>query len=415
MPSIYKPTRVENGKRIKCQFWRIGYTDENGHRRSIKGYADKSATEQMAHDIQTRIERIKAGLPVAQKQTEINLPPKLEAYDEDMRRQGLTKTHIATQIRTLKRLATMNGWKTTRDLTTPSLSKALAEIANAGRASLTQQHYRKAALAFAAWLVRMEHIPANPFKSVRPPKMTNRPCKRRAPTIEEFQRLVSGPRGEIYLLAGVTGLRYNELRQAQRQDFDLNSNKIALRPEISKTRRTETIPMINPAIGPIRAIFADTEDPEAQLVSQMPAAKTIKRDIAAARILPDAQGRRVDFHALRYFYCTVLGRAMPIQQVRIMMRHSDIRTTCQVYLDLGLEDLNTQQIDLPNFVLPLAHTQQFTNTINHAPEPVCISTTNCPTDNLREPVKIEDTDGQKWTQESLSFSIDTDEKEMIES
>jgi hypothetical protein len=69
MASIYKPTRVdpETGERVKYRCWRIAYIDENGVRKSAKGYKDKAATEAKAREIEKNVERKKAGLPVAQE------------------------------------------------------------------------------------------------------------------------------------------------------------------------------------------------------------------------------------------------------------------------------------------------------------------------------------------------------------
>ena len=71
-------------------------------------------------------------------------------------------------------------------------------------------------------------------------------------------------------------------------------------------------------------------------------------DLAVADIAKkDDSGRQVDFHALRYFFCTTLAHDVPIQIVSKLMRHRDIRTTCNLYMDLGLTDLAEATIDLP--------------------------------------------------------------------
>lgn len=84
----------------------------------------------------------------------------------------------------------------------------------------------------------------------------------------------------------------------------------------------------------------------------MPNMRTLHRDMTRAGIKrQDAEGRWLDFHSLRYFFCTILATKLPIQTVRRLMRHQDIRMTCNLYMDLGLEDINEGVEKLPK-ILP---------------------------------------------------------------
>ncbi len=72
----------------------------------------------------------------------------------------------------------------------------------------------------------------------------------------------------------------------------------------------------------------------------MPRIKTLDRDLNRAGLEKrNAEGRSLDFHALRYFFCTQMARSMPIQKVRMLMRHQTMRQTCDLYLDLGIDDI----------------------------------------------------------------------------
>jgi hypothetical protein len=80
----------------------------------------------------------------------------------------------------------------------------------------------------------------------------------------------------------------------------------------------------------------------------LPRIRTLNRDLARAGIAKrDAEGRQVDFHAFRYFFCTQLARSMPVQKVRVLMRHSTLKQTCDLYLQLGLDDLAEDVWSLP--------------------------------------------------------------------
>ncbi len=69
--------------------------------------------------------------------------------------------------------------------------------------------------------------------------------------------------------------------------------------------------------------------------------KTLKADMKAAGIpFKDAEGRQVDFHALRMTADTMLGVAgVPPRVRQLFMRHSDIRLTLQTYDDSSLYEL----------------------------------------------------------------------------
>jgi site-specific recombinase XerC len=83
----------------------------------------------------------------------------------------------------------------------------------------------------------------------------------------------------------------------------------------------------------------------------MPGHRTLSNDLTRAGIKEiDEAGRHVDFHSLRCFFCTLLAKRLPIQTVSKLMRHRDIRSTCNLYLDLGLADIAEATISLPRIL-----------------------------------------------------------------
>ena len=58
MASIFKRGR-DRGKRRA--FWHISYDNENGIRRTKKGFTDKRATEELADEIERKVRRIREG------------------------------------------------------------------------------------------------------------------------------------------------------------------------------------------------------------------------------------------------------------------------------------------------------------------------------------------------------------------
>jgi integrase len=80
----------------------------------------------------------------------------------------------------------------------------------------------------------------------------------------------------------------------------------------------------------------------------MPRTRTHHKDLRRAKIpRQDGEGRWIDFHSFRYFFCTLLARKLPIQVVRMLMRHRNIRETCDLYMDLGLDDAAEAALAIP--------------------------------------------------------------------
>jgi integrase len=154
----------------------------------------------------------------------------------------------------------------------------------------------------------------------------------------------------LYLVAGISGLRKSELRRLEKRDLTPLGPQPAwhLRPEITKAKRRDVVPMLREAADAIRERWQILQNPTDRVFPRIPHTRTLHSDIARARLTRiDAAGRCLDFHALRYFFCTMLARKLPIQLVRALMRHRDIRQTCNLYMDLGLNDIAEALVDLP--------------------------------------------------------------------
>ena len=163
-------------------------------------------------------------------------------------------------------------------------------------------------------------------------------------------RLCETPkRGMIYLIAGLSGLRRSEVARLEKRDVNLSGTPTwRLRAEATKSRRQEIIPMLPEAAEKIIEALETAHSETSRLFPEMPTHRTLKLDLQKAGIArKDGSGRLVDFHALRYFFCTLLAKSLPIQTVARLLRHRDIRTTCNLYLDLGLSDIAESTVILP--------------------------------------------------------------------
>lgn len=121
-----------------------------------------------------------------------------------------------------------------------------------------------------------------------------------------------------------------------------------LRPEITKGKRKDVVPIVAELLPTIRRRWLALEHPTDRVFPRIPRTETLHKELIRAKVdRIDAEGRYIDFHSLRYFFCTLLAKQLPIQIVRLLMRHKNIRQTCDLYMDLGLQDVGEALLQLP--------------------------------------------------------------------
>lgn len=375
MASIYKPTRVdpETGERVKYRCWRIAYIDENGTRRTVKGFKDKAATEARAREIEKNVERKKAGLPVAQdvnKSTE----EAIDAWIGELVRRGSPPRgpHTTEVRRQLTRLRKDCDWQTLRSITSVKFSEWLANRSIEGRAPRTINHHHKHLRSFLDWCVKQGWLAHNPIQQMKLVKVGQKGRRRlrRAYTLDEWTRLINAtpePRRTIYMIASLSGFRRKEMQKLEKRDCTPIGDRPCWhpRPEIEKSGRGDKIPMLPECAELLRPIWEQIPQPNGRLFKAIPIYATLNADLKNAGIpRQDERGRWADFHSFRYTFCTFLGKTLPIQKVKILMRHSTIQLTADLYTDLGLDEVGEGVWTLPrllqsapkNDALPQAHT-----------------------------------------------------------
>ena len=159
----------------------------------------------------------------------------------------------------------------------------------------------------------------------------------------------------VYLIASLSGLRRKELRRLEKRDCTPTGEKPIwhLRPEIDKAGRGDKIPMLPECAEIILPIWESRPDADQPLCSSACLSHTsvLHNDLKRAGIArQDERGRWADFHSFRYTFCTFVGKTLPIQQVKILMRHSTIQLTADLYTDLGLEEIGENVWTLPRLI-----------------------------------------------------------------
>ena len=79
-----------------------------------------------------------------------------------------------------------------------------------------------------------------------------------------------------------------------------------------------------------------------------------KTDLRRAGItFADPQGRKADFHALRYTFATNLSKAGVLSREAMeLLRHSDMRLTMKTYTDAGMLLTGEAVAKLPSYITP---------------------------------------------------------------
>lgn len=111
--------------------------------------------------------------------------------------------------------------------------------------------------------------------------------------------------------------------------------KLPLRAEVVEALRT-----IRPAdAAPFQFVFHH----------QVPRVRTFQKDLASAGIVfIDDTGRRLDFHALRVTFGTMLAvNAVTLVDAMQLMRHSDPKLTMKIYTDASQLELRSSLAKLP--------------------------------------------------------------------
>lgn len=256
----------------------------------------------------------------------------------------------------MKRLAKARDWQTLASMRVGHVVDFLAKLHRDGKSARTQNAYRDSLVAFCNYCVRRHWLPENTFRTIPKAKLTGRrPRRRRAFTVEEFQQLVGvhPVRGKVYQIAALSGLRREELSLLESRDFVLGDcPQWRMRAEITKGKRYEVVPMLPECADVLKQLIEGKSVTE-KIFATIPLPRTLNRDLQRAGIAKrDVAGRQADFHALRYFFCTLAGKSLPIQVVKVLMRHQDIRTTVNLYMDLGLEDVAQEAVRLPRLLDP---------------------------------------------------------------
>ena len=390
MATIYKRSQ-DRGKRRAP--WYIGYTDQNGRRRTAKGFTDKAETERLAARLEDDARLTRQGLkePDSESLAENKRAPisqHVSDFEKHLRNRDITEKQVHETISRLNRMISDCGFNTIAEINSHDVESFLGQLRADGKSKQTSNHYLKAIKQFARWLVRTKRSNQNPVADImRLNVQTDRRHDRRAISPEEFALLIgaaeAGPviesilgpdRAVMYILSAWTGYRKGEIGSLMIQSFDLESDPptVTVQATFSKRKRCD-IQVLHPDVMRRFLAWLQTKPKVPRNALLFPVSgkvpggterkthKMMRRDLQAARKAwidgapneedrkeredsdflryQDSSGRYADFHANRHTFITNLSRAgVSPKTTQELARHSDIRLTMNVYTHANLAD-----------------------------------------------------------------------------
>lgn len=243
----------------------------------------------------------------------------------------------------------------------PRVESALQELQRTkcrkgiGRSGKTLTAYADGLAAFCRWCVERGFLIENPLKGLRP--FDKKPkTKRRAMSPDEIQKLLANCKPErrlLYEVALCSGLRANELRSLRKKHLDAERGGLILEADWTKDRQDEFQFMPAALMERLVEIAKEKKDNEPLLtISKSHLAENLQRELEAAGIPVKTFAGKLDFHALRTTYDSLLFESgASVKEAMSLARHKNPTLTLVTYGRARNERLKTVANALGEIVL----------------------------------------------------------------
>lgn len=359
----------EDGARctVTSDCWHLSYTDASGRRKTKKLYPDRKASEKKAATFLEKLDRIDAGIevPGGTALDERTLLQLVDDWGKHLARRGKKGKHVPIVTIRVKKVIAELGIHRPEHIAKRAVERWLVSHRSREECSAqTMNHYLTNLRTFTRWLVKEDILPSDPLAGIEKLNADRqRTFERRSLTDEEIGRLLTaaetdtvtrrgltGPtRAAAYRIAIYTGLRRGEIAQLRRSWFRLDNTPPTINLPATATKNGQAVSQIVPDH------VAASLRPWLVTVDEMPfadwgidhAASALRDDLRNAGIEPETDAGRVDFHALRATFVTLLARAsIPIQHAQRLARLSSPAIMMKHYAKLGEQDLAEKVADL---------------------------------------------------------------------
>ncbi|MGB0372134.1 MAG: tyrosine-type recombinase/integrase [Opitutales bacterium] len=373
---VYRQRRKLNGKTSLAKTYSGGYALpwQTGRRTVALKTADKRIAEKRLDQFVRCLELEHEGEPIPS-----NLwgAPKREIKDllDDYKRGLLSKRraerHVHDTCTRIETLCKKLSWKTLDDIAPLGFERwrsrgPLNERTERPISAKTLNEYLVSIKAFVNWAIKLGYMESNPLKSIE--KVETRGAetkKRRAWSDEEFETFMTEGtphradyRAAVFLLRW-TGLRKNELQRLTWGDVFIDGDKpfMTVRSSVSKNHKEESIPLLGIAADYFKLLRPEHwKGSQKVLGFTIPASKQLKYDLKRLDITYSNEVGDLDFHALRHTFGTwLVSQGVPLKEVQVLMRHSDINMTANRYTDVTRLPIARTISDLAFFLKDWGH------------------------------------------------------------
>ena len=353
----------------KCRAW---FTNWKGKQEFFTGTTNPKETEHMADGFEDRHRRIRVGdLP----------PPKASdtprGFDEASAEylawgnaQGGRRGHPWGKKHAQKRAYYLDYWKKQLGLSLlsdlpgslPRVEKTLRTLQDNGKAGKTLNNYSEGLAAFCDWCVNRGYLEQDPIAGLVPFEATPKTTRRNL-TAEQARALLTGidEHGTIhahrrhmgYALALCTGLRKGELQALQVKNLDTERGGLRLEAAWTKNRYAGWQPLPGVLVQTLKTTMAGkSADTPLAFVSRE-SSEALQADLERAGMKRWGPGGKVDFHALRHTFITLLHTAgASFEEVRLLARHAARGLTDGTYLHVSNDRLKALVEAVALMVLP---------------------------------------------------------------
>ncbi len=352
---------------------------------------DKVVAQRRLRAVVAEAEHESVGLIPRAKQREAQgrpLSDHLAEFTAELRSVGRDSMYVRCVGWRLGKLFLGCSWMMLSDLSSSGFVKWRA---GCGLSPKSCNDYLADLAHFVRWLVKRGRLSVDPLGEIERVDTARAEHYRRAFTPGELRRLlaVSGDRAVPYLVAALTGLRRKELAALRWDDVVLSDGGacVLVRASIAKNAKCARIDLHPDAAAALASLRSGAAGPLVFGPGGLPDVSVLKADLAAAGLsFKDDLGRRLDFHAFRGTFATMLvasGATIPLTQQ--LMRHADFRQTEKHYADRGQFPAAAALQLLPRF--PLGVDPNFCNLLaSPAGQNQSLPVSACPKQNSEQTV-----------------------------
>lgn len=353
--------------------WNGAWRTAAGKVKRIVLYTDKAASRQKLAQLEIALAHGETGLADPFKVHRARqLSEHVKEWVADLGAMGRDEMYVYTCGKRMNKLLAECGWKVLPDITVDSFCAWREKPRTAKQAEhkerlvgpVTLNQYLETARSFCGWCVKRGRMASNPLSKVEKIDPTGDIRRvRRALSEEELVALmskVSAVHAPVYRFMLSTGLRRQEVEDLRWGDVHLDAVRpfLKLRAVATKARRADVLPLSGDLAVELRAMRGEAGDGDAVFAGGLPTMEEHRDYLTAAEIdWKDSEGRRVDVHAMRHTFGTLLSKSgTSPREAMELMRHSDLRLTMGIYTDPKVFDLGSavDRLAIPKGDKPLA-------------------------------------------------------------